>query len=439
MAKQTFNLHQLNLEYFKGFQNASFELATPFTLIIGDNGKGKTVILEAISIVMSHWLLGFDLSEKENLRQFLDDDIYKESVYLGEMPDLQSPNPALISCDFIINENPITCQLSRDSSGKKTDDQNFKKIAKNLQEKVNQEENLLLPLIAYYGTDRLWKIPDNDKTSNGKKTIIQRTDGYLHCLRPASNLKGLIEFLKQEEKQKQVKGKASNYLLVIQDALEKCLQKEGWTKITYTFLGEKGRGEAIAENHENGQFLPIRMLSDGVRNMLVMVADIAYRCAVLNPHLGINAAQETPGIVLIDEIDLHLHPKWQRRVVEELHQAFPKIQFIATTHSPFIIQSLRLGTLINLDSDEPVEYYNQTIEDITNHVMNVKLVERSKRYQDQFEIAKKFLEALEKAKEHEIEKLERELDRITMPYTDDPAYHAFLERKLLVEATKRGK
>jgi len=70
--------------------------------------------------------------------------------------------------------------------------------------------------------------------------------------------------------------------------------------------------------------------------MLGMVADIAYRSAVLNPQLGSEAAQKTPGIVLIDEIDLHLHPKWQRRVVEDLRATFPALQFVATTHSPFI-------------------------------------------------------------------------------------------------------
>ena len=73
-----------------------------------------------------------------------------------------------------------------------------------------------------------------------------------------------------------------------------------------------------------GNLLPFGYLSDGFRNMVAMVADIARRCATLNPQLEADAAKETPGVVLIDEIDLHLHPKWQRRVVSDLLAAFPK-------------------------------------------------------------------------------------------------------------------
>jgi predicted ATP-binding protein involved in virulence len=84
--------------------------------------------------------------------------------------------------------------------------------------------------------------------------------------------------------------------------------------------------------------------------MLAPVGDIAYRAVTLNPHLEANILTETPGVVSIDELDLHLHPKWQRRVIENLRTTFPKIQFICTTHSPFLILSLRSGEeLLMLD------------------------------------------------------------------------------------------
>ncbi|MFY0567387.1 AAA family ATPase [Archangium lansingense] len=106
-------------------------------------------------------------------------------------------------------------------------------------------------------------------------------------------------------------------------------------------------GTLVARNQDRQ--LPFEMLSDGVRNMLAMVGDIAYRTATLNPHLRELAPSNTPGIVLIDELDLHLHPLWQREVVDDLRSVFPAIQFVATSHSPFIIQSLRRNELINLD------------------------------------------------------------------------------------------
>jgi hypothetical protein len=129
----------------------------------------------------------------------------------------------------------------------------------------------------------------------------------------------------------------------------------------------------------NGKDLPAYLLSDGQRTILAMVADIAYRAAQLNPQLERNAPQETPGIVLIDELDLHLHPNWQRKIVNTLKTTFPKIQFFASTHSPFIIQSLQPGELVDLDGRH-AEYADKSIEDIAEQQMGVPIPQRSERY-----------------------------------------------------------
>lgn len=80
--------------------------------------------------------------------------------------------------------------------------------------------------------------------------------------------------------------------------------------------------------------MPVGMLSDGHRSTLGMVADIAYRMALLNPALGGRVVNETPGVVLIDEVNLHLHPLWQARILGDLRDIFPRVQFIVTTHAP---------------------------------------------------------------------------------------------------------
>lgn len=85
-----------------------------------------------------------------------------------------------------------------------------------------------------------------------------------------------------------------------------------------------------------GVELLVRQLSDGERGALALVLDLTRRLAQANPALDDPAAQ-SPGVVLIDEVDLHLHPKWQREIVRNLPEAFPKLQFIATTHSPQVI------------------------------------------------------------------------------------------------------
>ena len=82
------------------------------------------------------------------------------------------------------------------------------------------------------------------------------------------------------------------------------------------------------------------VLSDGVRTMIALVADIAYRCASMNPHLSSEAARQTPGVILIDEVDMHLHPRWQQKVVELLRKTFPALQMILTTHSPHVLSTV---------------------------------------------------------------------------------------------------
>src|SRR5690606_16357245 len=85
-----------------------------------------------------------------------------------------------------------------------------------------------------------------------------------------------------------------------------------------------------------GVALPVRQLSDGERGSLALVLDLTRRLSQANPGLD-DPAANGPGVVLIDEIDLHLHPKWQRDIVGNLPNAFPNLQFIATTHSPQVI------------------------------------------------------------------------------------------------------
>ena len=110
--------------------------------------------------------------------------------------------------------------------------------------------------------------------------------------------------------------------------------------------------EIVALKTSDGTVIPFTNLSDGYRNVIKIVLDIATRMCILNPYLKENALTETPGIVIIDELDLSLHPTWQKRIVNILKTLFPKIQFICATHSPFIIQSLENGELFTLDGNE---------------------------------------------------------------------------------------
>lgn len=417
-------INRIILENFKCFENEEFELSSPYTLIIGDNGKGKTAILDAIAVGISALLSAFDQTGSSRL--FTEDDVRLARFQIGELSTVEFQYPISVTCEGIFQKQKLTWTQSLAGKNKKIKtDKTIDNISQELKQKVSNGENIILPLVVYYGTDRLWIPNQNDNNQSGSK-------GYENCFHPDSNITWLIKWLKQEKMKAVRSEKRSDALEVVTSAIAECMQDEDWQTITYDSV----KSEVLAEA-KDGRLLPLRLLSAGQRNMLAMVADMAYRAAMLNPHLGKNAAKETPGIVLIDEIDLHLHPSWQRDVVEALHRTFPTIQFIATTHSPFIIQSLRLGDLINLDNEKNLQYYNRSIEDIVALLMGIDVPHKGQRFLRMKEDAEEYLRLIENAKNgktigpeylREIENKLNELEtQLEMRYSDDAAYHAFLK------------
>jgi predicted ATP-binding protein involved in virulence len=179
--------------------------------------------------------------------------------------------------------------------------------------------------------------------------------------------------------------------------------------------------------------LSIVQLSDGERSFFAMISDLVRRLALANPLL--DDPLQGAGVVLIDELELHLHPKWQREVVEKLRATFPNIQFITTTHSPFIIQTAREGEVIKLDGDLIVEPAGRTLEEVARLVMDVTNTDRSPRYQQMLDAAHRYLELVEEAQSAEgsrRKQIQLELIKMLAPFTDNPAYTALLERRGLV-------
>jgi AAA15 family ATPase/GTPase len=95
---------------------------------------------------------------------------------------------------------------------------------------------------------------------------------------------------------------------------------------------------------EKGMTLSFDQLSEGYKSILIFVSDLLYRLS--KNSKGDEKITNLKGIVLVDEIDLHLHPKWQRLIVNKLRTIFPNIQFVFTTHSPMIIQGASPDAII---------------------------------------------------------------------------------------------
>ncbi|MBN2877536.1 MAG: AAA family ATPase, partial [Bacilli bacterium] len=136
---------------------------------------------------------------------------------------------------------------------------------------------------------------------------------------------------------------------------------------------ERGSAQMLVDKY--GQEFDIGQLSDGEKNLIGLIGDIARRLTIGNPN------SEDPlkeaGIVLIDEIDLHLHPKWQRIVAERITEVFPNCQFIISSHSPQIISHVRPESVLILQNFEneiqltrPDESYGMSIDRVVELVMD---------------------------------------------------------------------
>lgn len=119
---------------------------------------------------------------------------------------------------------------------------------------------------------------------------------------------------------------------------------------------------------ENNEFKEIENLSAGYQSVLNMVIDLAYRLVILNPDAG-EMIPNARGIVLIDEIDSNLHPKWQWRIADALVGTFPNIQFIAATHSPIIVSSCKNAHIISIDEKQKLHYISDSYAFSVNEIL----------------------------------------------------------------------
>ena len=179
---------------------------------------------------------------------------------------------------------------------------------------------------------------------------------------------------------------------------------------------------------KSGDGLLLAQLSDGEQRLFSLFVDIARQLSIAEPNNYYFS--KAPAVVLIDEIDVHLHPKWQRMIAPALEELFPTCQFIATTHSPFVVQSLQEYQVQHLNERILGSFTDRGIEEITVKVLGIRDPSVSPRYLEMVTAAKKYLADLADIDESDaqaVAKLKDQLDKISHQYARNPAYQAFME------------
>ena len=430
------NLKYLILCNFRKYEKTRFNFHRQFTVLIGDNGAGKTTILDALSILLGTYFQGSGI---QTGRGSISKDDVRLVITTKEGQLFREPQKTVyLRAEGCLHNEII--RWRRDVGDRGGMAKNLVNIGAEDRNEVSSGANPDLPILLYYGAGRLWDIHRGIETEKPNSQL----DAYRFCLDPKSDLKAFEKWFKKLSFTQLQKKQEIPALTTVKQAVLTCIQDA-----TDFYHDTEEDQIMLCLDHEG--IMPFSYLSDGYRNIIAMVADIAQRASRLNPHFGLDAARQTSGVVLIDEIDLHLHPKWQRHVVEDLKNAFPKLQFIVTTHSPFILQSLAPGEVIDLNQTLDIkqiaaapagvaapgpanEFSNRSIEDIVEEIMGVNEPQRSHRYQMMFDAAKEYYSVLQESKgadDARKEALKRKLDELSAPFSDNVAYHAFLEMERL--------
>lgn len=419
-------IDRLTVTNFKNFKEETFEFHRQFTLLVGDNGTGKTAVLDALRIGVGAYLLGIPHSRAPSIKR---EYVRRETRRNGEFSTFEPVTPCAVGCEGRVHLSEFRWTRELSSLYGRTNRVGARALTQCVAERFHDTQpETTFPLIVSYSTGRLWIEPRT--TKHARSAVRQplgklsRFEAYRGCLDPAVSSELLRRWIKKMALIAVQEKRPLESLDAVYSAIVGCV--EGAERVLYDF-----ELDDIALDFEDGERFPFGFLSDGQRSMAALAADMALRCVQLNPHLAGDAPTETEGVALIDELDLHLHPNWQRVVVRNLTSIFPKLQFVATSHSPFIVQSLDGHGLVNLSDrgalEERTEPYS--IEDVAEETMGVDAPQRSKSFLEMEAAAARYYELLDRLNEDDprVVQAKAELDRIEARFSDNPAYAAWLK------------
>lgn len=374
-------LEEIRLTNYKVIKELTINLKPGINLLIGDNGVGKTSVLEGIAVALGGLFVNVPGVTTKNI---VKDDVRIQIEGVGDSStsvtycEPISVGGSLHAYDGInYSWNRVKEELS--STHTKIDDKSVCSWMKHL---TNRSDSIL-PLISFQSAARAWKVKRGDFGTELKKKLDDRRCGYIGCLDSSMDVKSIQQWCMKQEISAVNKGM-------------KITEYEVFKSIIASFMKEINELDKMPQLYYSPQFgelvykdekeeMAISKLSAGYQSLLWMIMDLSYRVCLLNPALKDKSNIE--GIVLIDEVDMHLHPKWQWNIIKALSNTFENVQFIMATHSPIVIASAKDVNLILLDEEQNIKYrpacYGYTVEDVLRY--RQESVERPKNIRDLIE------------------------------------------------------
>ncbi len=381
-------IKKLEMKNFRGFEELTVQLPDKGSAVfVGVNGAGKSSVLECLKTL-------FDTLIWDDNKFNYPIGFNPYDIKLGVKSTKNS-----IELDF---ENKIYINTSElvvaEIGGWKCNNDSWSELLKDLQKNLKDKSDSNIPISLYYPTERVANLdPSLDiQDLNFESQMDALFSAYGHNFDVFFKWFKNIEDLENEIRLDDNPNYRDEKLEVVRKAITTFLPEFSSIRVR-----RRGITEFVAK--KNDEWLSLGTLSHGERLILAMIGDIARRLSVANPSL--ENPLEGEGIILIDEIELHLHPKWQRTIVPRLEKTFPNIQFILTTHSPQVLSSMKRDNVFILENFKLVQNTPHTFGKDSNSILYdlFGVTERPDEVKKEFKKLYRLIDDVSKVEEAKVE------------------------------------
>jgi predicted ATP-binding protein involved in virulence len=359
------HIHSLHLRQYRAALDLELQFHDRMNVFVGVNGAGKSTVLSAISIMLS-WLVN-RIKGSTSGRPIDEDSITKGKAFTFASIQLNLQ----ASQDQHYAWSLVKTKSGSAHAEHKSQLAEVHEYAKLIQENLTSpEQNASIPLFVYYPVNRaVLDIPLRIRDRHRFTTL----SAYDEALTSGANFRTFFEWFRERE---DLENEARRDQTFSPDK-----QLEAVRRALYEFLPQFSnltvrRNPLRMEVSKNGKPLEINQLSDGEKCVIALIGDLARRLAIANP--GMNNSLHGAGVVIIDEVDLHLHPSWQQMLIPQLLSTFTGCQFFLSTHSPHVITHAKSECIFLIEQTEhgiearkPVNSYGKTVDRVLEDFMGL--------------------------------------------------------------------